>query len=86
MSKGSSTCLGPVHDGGAEAINADAGGLQLADGEVEGLVRDVVEVGLGKAGHFHAARFEVFPAEFLRGQDLAVDAVGGFVADAHVIS
>ena len=81
--EGVADLLGPVHDGGAEAIDADAGGLQLADGEVEGGVRDVVEIGLGEAGDFDAPGFEVFPAQFLRGQDLAVNAVGGFVADAH---
>ena len=43
-----------------------------------------MEVGLGEAGDFNAPRFEEFPAEFLRGLDLAVDAVGAFVADAHV--
>lgn len=32
--------------------------------------------------HFHAARFEVFPAEFLGGLNLAVKPVDGFVADA----
>ena len=78
--------LGPVHDGGAEAINPNARGLQLADGQVKRVVRDVVEIGFGEAGDFDAPGFEVFPAQFLRGQDLAVNAVGGFVADAHVIS
>ena len=43
-----------------------------------------MEIGLGEAGDFDAPRFEEFPAQFLRGQDLAVNAVGAFVADAHV--
>ena len=74
MSNGSLNLLRPVHDGGAEAIDANAGRLQFFDGDVESPVRDVVEIGLGEARDFDAARFEMSPAEFLRGLDLAVDA------------
>jgi hypothetical protein len=76
--------LGPVHDGGAEAISTDARGLQLPDGEVKGFVRYVVEVGFGEAGDLDAPGFEELPSQFLRSQDLAVDAIGALVADAHV--
>ncbi len=41
-----------------------------------------MNVGFGEAGEFNAARFEIGPAEFLGGLNLAIDAVGGFVADA----
>ena len=41
------------------------------------------KLALAKPGTSTPARLEEFPAEFLRGLDLAVDAVGAFVADAH---
>ena len=46
------------------------------------LVGNVVKIGFGKARRFHAACFDVFPAEFLRRRDLRLDGVARFVADA----
>ncbi len=72
----------PVGDGGAEAADVDAGGVEFLNGDVKGGVGDVVEVGFGIAGDFDAAHFDIGPAEFLDGGYLAVDGIGGFVADS----
>ena len=56
--------------------------LEFLRGEIECLVRNVVEIRLGKPGNLHAARLEVLPAQFLRRRDLRVDGVARFVANA----
>ena len=74
--------LGPVHDRGAEAVHAQIGGLQLLHSDLESGVGQVMEVGLGMAGHFHAAQLDPFPAELLMGFDLSVDGTRRLVANA----
>jgi len=75
--------LRPVHDGGAEAANTNACVSQIAQSRVEGLVRDVVEIRLGKSGHFHPAHLQMLPAQFLRGTNLRGYAIACLVADAR---
>jgi hypothetical protein len=41
-----------------------------------------MKIALRKSRHFDTPRFEMFPTEFLRCTDLAVNRVGPFVADA----
>ena len=61
--------LGPVGDGGAEAVDLDAGGLELAGGDVE--------VGVGEVMDVHAvdgAGLDAVPPQLLGRGDLAVQA------------
>ena len=74
--------LGPVHDRGAKAVHAQIGGLQFLHGDLESGVGQVMEVGLGIAGHFHATQLDPFPAELLMGFDLSVNGTCRLVANA----
>ena len=69
-------------DGGTKAADAQPGRLEFVHHDVERRVRNVVEIRLRVTGHFHAAGFEMFPAEFQRRLNLAVNRVAGFVANA----
>ena len=74
--------LGPVHHRRAEAVRADAGLLHFFYCHIEGRVGDVVEIRFRITWHFHAAWFEMFPAEFLGRPNLAVNSIRCLVADA----
>ena len=73
----------PVHDGGSEAIDLDSSFVELLSREVECFVGNVVEIGFGKARHFHTAHFDMPPTEFLGCGNLSVNCVSGFVADSN---
>ena len=66
--------LAPVGDGGAEAVDFDACGVQCVRRAVELVLWEVVDVDA-----VDGAGFDVRPAEFLRCFDLAGEIFGGFV-------
>ena len=75
--------LGPVANGRAEGVNADAGFLELGGDDVERRVRDVVDTAFLEAVHLDEAGFDPFPAEFLCGADLAIYRGRSLVCDSH---
>ena len=72
---------GPVHDRRTKTIHGDTGLLESGDCEVEGLVGNVVEVGLRETWHFDSAHLQMFPAQFLRSLNLGVERIARLVAD-----
>ena len=76
--------LGPVGHAGAEAVDLDAGILELAIDDVELLVGDVVDVGA-----IDGSALDAIPAEGLGRSDLTIDTFGGFVGESgeiHVVA
>lgn len=73
--------FGPVCDGGAECVNAEAVVLQFSGDDVERFVGDIVKVALGEAVDFDDAHFNKFPAEFFGGVDLGFELGACFVSD-----
>src|SRR2546423_599596 len=54
--------LGPVHNGGTETIDTDARGFEFLNAEVKGFIWNLMEIGLGEAGHFNPAHLKMLPA------------------------
>jgi hypothetical protein len=75
--------LGPVANGRAESVDADAGFLELGGDDVERRVRDVVDAAFLEAVHLDEAGFDRLPAEFLCGADLAIYRGRSLVCDSH---
>jgi len=63
----------PVHDGGTEAIDVQAGVFQAANGDIKSRIGQIMQVGLRAAGHFQAAHFHARPAQIVGGYDLAFE-------------
>ena len=75
--------LGPVANGRAEGVNADAGLLELGCYDVECRIRDVVNAALVEAVHLDEAGLDPFPAKLFGGPDLAVDRGRSLVCNSH---
>ena len=74
--------FGPIGNGRPKTIDADARLTETVRGNVECLVGNIVKVGFGKSRHFHGAKLQAVPSEFLRRLDLGIEADACFIADA----
>jgi len=74
--------LAPVGNGRSETVDTDSGVLEFLFHDIEGFLRNVMQVGLGKSGDFHGPGFDGVPSQFLDSFDLSIDERSGFIGDA----